>query len=143
MKATYAVQGKLGVPGGPEVPPSAYEELGHVGLRQGTLAAMGVVGAVLALASVQAWGQRVPRWLMLLAMWGALVPMLAGAPFVLSSLVDGSQPLGSRLLGGARSLASLGLWGAATLLYQRRSRQWRTRDSRPWRQRYSLRREQS
>jgi hypothetical protein len=60
MKATYAVRGKLGLPGGPEVPPEAYEELGHVALRQSALAAMGFAGAALALASVQAWGGTSP-----------------------------------------------------------------------------------
>lgn len=127
MKATYAVQGKLGLPGGVEVPPSAYEELGHVGLRQGMLAAMGAGGALLALASVQGWGRRIPRWLMLLAMWGALVPMLAGAPIVMYRVVTGPESVASRLLDLAQALTQLTLWCAATVLYQRRSRQWRKR----------------
>jgi hypothetical protein len=125
MKATYAVQGKLGMPFGEEVPQSAYDELGHVSLRQGTLAAMGAGAALLALASVQGWGRRIPRWLMLTLMWGALVPSAAGVPFVVHRVVTGPEPLGQRILIGAQSFAGLALWAAATVSYQRRSRQWR------------------
>lgn len=125
MKATYAVQGKLGMPFGEEVPQSAYEELGHVALRQWTLAAMGAGAAVLALASVQGWGRRIPRWMMLTAMWGALVPTAAGVPFVAARVFGGPEPLEDRILMGVQTVAGLALWTAATVSYQRRSRQWR------------------
>lgn len=130
MKASYAVQGKLGLPIGEEVPPEAYEELGHVALRQWTLAAMGAGAALVALASVQGWGRRIPRWMMLTVMWGALVPTAAGIPFVVDRVINGSQPLEQRILTGVQSVAGLALWTAATISYQRRSRRWRKGSSR-------------
>jgi hypothetical protein len=124
MKATYAVQGKLGLPLGPEVPESAYEELGHVALRQSALAALGALAAAVALASVQSWGRRIPRWLMLTVMWGVFVPSAAGVPFVVQRFVADEQPLAQQLLSGAQSVVGLALWAAVTVSYQRRSRRW-------------------
>jgi hypothetical protein len=121
-KAVYAVQGKLGLPGGVEVPPEAYQELGNVALRQWMLAGLGLAGALLALASVQSWGRRIPRWMMLTAMWGALVPQLAGAPVVFYRAMTGE----TGLFGGLQAVAGLALWAAAAVSFQRRTRRRRT-----------------
>ena len=126
-KAYYATQGRIGIPGGRHVPDSAYEELHHVALRQWTLSTVGFAGAMLALATVTAPGRHVPRWLMLTALWGALVPMAAGAPYVLHDIVSSDESLGHKVLSGARPVAQLGLWVAMTWSYQTRSRVLRRR----------------
>jgi hypothetical protein len=125
-KAYYASQNRLGVPGGSHVPAVAYQELGHVALRQSTLATAGLVGMLLALATVappDRWGWRwLPRWLLLVGLWGALVPMAAGAPYLVYTLVtDGWPALG----GGLRSVLFLAFWLAMTWSYQVRSRRTR------------------
>ena len=122
MKATYAVQGKLGLPiVGREVPAAAYE-VGYVALRQWTLAGLGLATALIALASVRGWGRRIPRWLLLSAMWAVFLPSLAAVPFVVERVADDSESAGYRLFVAVQSAVGLSLWAAATLGYQRRSR---------------------
>jgi hypothetical protein len=115
-KTYYAATGRLGVPGGARVPAEAYAELGHVALRQGTLAAAGVAGALLALATVAK--RRPPRPLLLCLLWGAMIPLAAGAPFVVRMVItDGPSRLGGALV----SLVMAGLWLAMTRSYQLRT----------------------
>ncbi|GAA0246531.1 hypothetical protein [Cryptosporangium japonicum] len=111
QKAYYAAQGRLGIPGGASVPTSAYAELGHVAARQWTLASLGLLGAALALSTVFA-----RRRLLLVPLWVALLPMLAGAPYLIATA-------GRETLGGlARGVAVTLLWLAMTWSYQVRSR---------------------
>lgn len=121
-KAYYAGQGRLGIPGGPTVPDSDYQDLPHVALRQWTLSALGLAGALLVLAGVTGAGRSVPRRLMLLALWGALVPMVAGLPYVLGDGWTGTESFGHRLVGGVRPIAQVGVWVAMAWSYQVRSR---------------------
>ncbi|MFG1925092.1 hypothetical protein [Cryptosporangium sp. NPDC048952] len=107
QKAYYATQGRLGIPGGDHVPAAAYEQLGHVALRQWTLASLGLLGAALAVSTVFA-----RRRLLLIPLWVALLPMLAGAPYLIAA---GSAGLW-------RGAAVTLLWLAMTLSYQVRSR---------------------
>jgi hypothetical protein len=71
-KAVYAALGKLGFPGGPEVPASEYErfarEVMDVTVAQWLATATGVLGAVLVLATVTRVGRRLPRPLLLLTL---------------------------------------------------------------------------
>ena len=116
-KAYYATQHRLGLPGGARVPADAYADLGHVAVRQGALAAFGVAGAAIALATVAKW--RPPRALLLCALWGALIPLAAGAPYVVGMVIaDGPSRLGGALL----SLVMAGLWLTMTRSYQLRTR---------------------
>jgi catechol 2,3-dioxygenase-like lactoylglutathione lyase family enzyme len=121
-KGYYASQGRLGIPGGRQVPASAYEDLPHVALRQWTLSALGLAAALLALATVLAPGRRVPRRLMLLALWGAFVPMFAGLPFVLHNVWSSDDPAVHQVLSTARPILQIGLWLGVTWSYQLRSR---------------------
>ncbi|GAA3396992.1 hypothetical protein [Cryptosporangium minutisporangium] len=126
-KAYYATQGRLGLPGGATVPPEAYEQLGYVPQRQWALAALGLVAALLAVATVVPRDGAVarwlpPRWLILTGLWGALVPLAAGVPFVVFRLAtDGWSAVGSAL----QSAVLAGLWLTMVLSYQRRTRELR------------------
>jgi hypothetical protein len=126
-KGYYAIQGRIGIPGGRHVPDSAYQELHHVALRQWTLSTLGFAGAMLALATVTAAGRHIPRALMLTALWGALLPMAAGAPYVLHDIMNSDDALGRKLLSGVRPIAQIGVWVAMTWSYQTRSRVLRRR----------------
>jgi hypothetical protein len=117
-KAYYATQNRLGLPGGPHVPAEAYEQLGHVALRQWTLAGIGLLGAALALATVLPLGVRLPRWLILSGLWAALVPLVAGGFFLVQRLGTGDLAVS----GFVRSVALLLLWAAMTWSFQRRTR---------------------
>lgn len=89
-KAIYGMQGKLGLPGGPEVT----GDNGHTNpaLDQFVLAALGFAAALLAFATIHAAGRRIPRWLLMIALLAALVPMGAGgAAIVYDSTVGGGQ----------------------------------------------------
>jgi hypothetical protein len=94
-KAAYALQDRLGFPGGPAV---SAAETGQYARRfadaataQWLATASGVLGACLALATVTALGRRVPRVLMLLALAGMLVAVGAGAAIM---IVDGLVGIG-------------------------------------------------
>ncbi|KGN34212.1 hypothetical protein N802_12600 [Knoellia sinensis KCTC 19936] len=94
-KATYAVQGKLGFPTGPEVPAEEYlsyqRDLMNVSVAQWLGCATGLLGAAIAWATVTPAGRRVPRPLMLLALVGMLVGVGAGAGVL---VIDGFVGLG-------------------------------------------------
>jgi hypothetical protein len=75
-KAGYAVQGRLGFPGGPPV--SAAETEGYFlnpSVAQWLASATGVAGACVAMATVTAVGRRVPRRVM----WPALAALVLAA----------------------------------------------------------------
>lgn len=121
-KGYYATQGRIGLPGGPTVPDSAYQELHHVALRQWTLSGFGLAGALLALATVTPAGRHIPRWLMLTALWGAFVPMAAGVPYVVRDVLGKDTSGLDKAIGLAKPALQLAVWGAMAWSYQRRSR---------------------
>ncbi len=91
-KAVFAVQSRLGFPGGPPV--SAAEAEGYFldpAVAQWTAAATGVLGASLALATVTSLGRWLPRGVMLLALAGMLLAVGGGA---LIMILDGFVGLG-------------------------------------------------
>lgn len=94
-KAVYAAQGKIGFPTGPVVPTEDYEryarDLMNVSLSQWIGSATGVLGAVISLATVTAVGQRLPRFLLGLALTGMVVGVGAGAAVL---MLDGFIGLG-------------------------------------------------
>lgn len=130
QKGYYATQGRLGIPGGPEVPDSAYQELHHVALRQWTLAGFGVAAALLALATVTPPGRHIPRWLMLIPLWGAFLPMAAGVPYVVRDVLTKDASTLDKVIGLAQPALQLAVWGAMAWSYQRRSRILKGRRSR-------------
>lgn len=79
-KAVFALQARLGFPGGPPV--SAAETGSYfmdAATAQWFATASGVVGACVAIATVTALGRRVPRTLMLLVLAGMLLAVGGGA----------------------------------------------------------------
>lgn len=94
-KAAFALQARLGFPGGPVVSAAESEryarEFMDAATAQWSAAASGVLGACLALATVKAPGRRVPRTLMLLALVGLLLAAGAGAGIM---IVDGFVGIG-------------------------------------------------
>jgi hypothetical protein len=126
-KAYYAAHSRLGIPGGPHVPASAYDSLHHVALRQWTLTLVGLGAGLLALASVTPPGRYLPRWMMLAALWGALVPMAAGLPYVVHAALTEAGSTPAMVVGLVRPFAQLAIWTAMAWSYQRRSRVLRRR----------------
>lgn len=91
-KAAFALQARLGFPGGPPV--SAAEAAGYFldpATAQWFATASGVLGACVAIATVTALGRRVPRTLMLLVLAGMLAAVGGGAGIM---IVDGFVGLG-------------------------------------------------
>ena len=94
-KAAFALQARLGVPGGPVVSAADHEryarEFMDVATAQWIAAASGVLGACLAVATATALGRRLPRTLVLLMLVGMLVAVGAGAVIM---IVDGFVGIG-------------------------------------------------
>jgi hypothetical protein len=94
-KAAFALQARLGFPGGPVVSAAEHDryarEFMDVATAQWIAAASGVVGACLAVATVTSVGHRVPRTLMLLVLVGMLLAVGAGAVIM---IVDGFVGIG-------------------------------------------------
>ncbi|MFI6790433.1 hypothetical protein ACIBG4_24215 [Nonomuraea sp. NPDC050383] len=91
-KAAFALQARLGFPGGPPV--SAAETESYfldAAAGQWLAAATGVLGACVAIATVTALGRRVPRPLMLLVLAGMLLAVGGGAGIM---ILDGFVGIG-------------------------------------------------
>lgn len=91
-KVAFALQARLGFPGGPPV--SAAESESYfldAAAAQWLAAASGVVGACVVIATVTALGRRVPRTLMLLGLVVMLLAVGGGAGIM---IVDGFVGIG-------------------------------------------------
>jgi hypothetical protein len=124
-KAVYAAQGKLGFPGGPEVPTSEYDryaqEVMDVTVAQWLATATGVLGAVLVLATVTPFGRRLPRPLMLTLLVVACAGVGGGAVIL---VVDGffDVGIGWSPWHGVLGLVVLALFSMTVLSYHRATR---------------------
>lgn len=124
-KAVFAVQGKLGFPGGPVVPAGEYESYAHdmmdVTTAQWLAAANGLLGAMLIMATVVSVGRRVPRVLMLVALAVTWVGVSAG---MVVMIADGFVGLGVgwQWYHGVLGIVVLGLLTTAIRSYVRASR---------------------
>jgi hypothetical protein len=121
-KAAFAVQSRLGFPGGPPV--SAAEAEGYFldpAVAQWSAAATGVLGAGLALATVTPLGLRVPRVVMLLALTGMLLAVGGGAGIM---VLDGFVGLGVgwRWYHGVLGIVVVGLLLATIRSYEKATR---------------------
>lgn len=86
-KATFALQDRLGFPGGPPV--SAAETSSYfmqAATAQWLATASGLLGACIAITTVTTLGRRIPRTLMLLVLTGMLLAVGGGAGIM---IVDG------------------------------------------------------
>ncbi|NUW39480.1 hypothetical protein [Nonomuraea rhodomycinica] len=91
-KAVFALQARLGFPGGPPV--SAAESSGYfmeAATAQWLATASGVLGACVAVATVTPLGRRVPRMLILLVLAGMLLAVGGGAGIM---ILDGFVGIG-------------------------------------------------
>lgn len=91
-KAAFALQARLGFPGGPAVP--AAQTASYFldpATAQWMASASGVLGACVAVATVTTLGRRVPRTLMLLALVGMLLAVGGGAGIM---ILDGFIGIG-------------------------------------------------
>ncbi|WP_433356761.1 hypothetical protein ACQP25_21425 [Microtetraspora malaysiensis] len=91
-KAAFALQARLGFPGGPPVPAAeAQRYFMDAAVAQWIAAGSGVVAACVVLATVTRLGRKVPRALMLLALAVMLPAVGAGAAIM---IVDGFVGIG-------------------------------------------------
>ncbi|WP_411106965.1 hypothetical protein [Streptomyces sp. cmx-4-9] len=118
------MEGKLGLPGGPEVT----GDNGHTNpaLDQFVLAALGFAAAVLAFATIHAAGRKVPRWLLLAALLAALVPMGAGEAAIVYDSTLGGGEIGWTASDALTSTVLFVLWCAVVWGYVHRTRRPRT-----------------
>jgi hypothetical protein len=121
-KAAFALESRLGFPGGPPV--SAAEAEGYFldpAVAQWSAAATGVLGASLALATVTPLGRRVPRAVMLLALTGMLLAVGGGAGIM---VLDGFVGLGVgwRWYHGVLGIVVVGLLLATIRSYEKGTR---------------------
>ncbi|MFE2283970.1 hypothetical protein ACFXDJ_07350 [Streptomyces sp. NPDC059443] len=125
-KGYYATQGRLGVPGGPQVTASQYADTPSVALAQWTLASLGVLSAVMALAAVRRWGGLVPRPLLLLGLWGTAALAAVSQIHVVHEALFGSGsgsdsgPAGWSGRAAVQGVVGLCLWLAMAWLFTRR-----------------------
>ncbi|MFG2166265.1 hypothetical protein [Micromonospora chersina] len=121
-KAAFALQSRLGFPGGP---PVSAEEAERYFLDPATAqwcaAATGVLGAGLALATVTPLGRRLPRALMLLALAGMLLAVGGGAGIL---ILDGfvGTGIGWRWYHGILGIVVIGLLLAMIRSYETATR---------------------
>lgn len=126
MKVYMAAKGQIGLPG---FPASEAETARHDSPAADQLgnAALGLVGAALALATVQRWGRVVPRWLLLVGLAVASALEGFGAAVLVARalrLTDGfgALPAGpGPHLGAAYATGSAGLLIATTWMFWRSS----------------------
>uniref|UniRef100_A0AAU2JKM1 Uncharacterized protein n=1 Tax=Streptomyces sp. NBC_00049 TaxID=2903617 RepID=A0AAU2JKM1_9ACTN len=120
QKGYYATQGRLGLPGGPPVAATQYTDTYDVALAQWTLASMGLLSVVIALATVRPWGGLVPRPLLLLGLWGTAALAAASQIHVAQEALSGSGPAGWSGWAAVQGIAGLCLWLAMAWLFTRR-----------------------
>lgn len=84
-KAIFAVQGRLGLPGGPAVSAEEARFAGSdVALAQWQLAAMGLLGAALVLLTMPSIGRRLPRPVILVVLAGLLLGVGSAAAVMIA-----------------------------------------------------------
>jgi hypothetical protein len=124
-KAVFALEARLGFPGGPTVSAGEHDryarEFMDVATAQWSATASGVLGACLAVATVTRLGRTVPRRLMLLVLVGMLLAVGAGAGIM---IVDGFVGIGVgwRWYHGVLGVAMIGLLLAVIRSYAQATR---------------------
>jgi hypothetical protein len=122
QKIYMAAIGKLGMPGG-VAPERVQVQYDHPSLAQAGNAALGVLTAVVVLATVQAWARRIPARVLLTVLAAASVPVVAGVVITLTRLPDNADGAAwwerlDGLLYGVQVLA----WLVVVATYARRTR---------------------
>lgn len=106
-KVDYAMDGRLGVTGGPEVDPASYDTYGagDVAAAQWSNAAVGLLGVALLAVPLLPMSRRLPRWVV-------LTPLIA---FALLALAGGIGMIARAMtsdVGGAMFGAYCLIWAA-------------------------------
>lgn len=91
-KVQHALEGRLGIPGGPTVPQAVYDRAGNVAAQQLGLVAMGIAAACLAQATAAPLGRRVPHRLLVGAVAVAFVAVTSGTVAIVAALFE-PEPL--------------------------------------------------
>lgn len=78
MKVDYAIAGKLGLPGFPARPESRIGRA-HISRDEWGNVATALLASAVAIATIAPVGRRMPRWLLVVAVWIAFVAQGAGA----------------------------------------------------------------
>lgn len=113
-KVVHALDGRLGIPGGPVVPPERYGTAGNVALQQFGLVAMGLLAAGLAQATVRRWGRHIPSGLLVAALVVGLLAVAAGAIAIVGALF-GPEPLRwTQVPAAMLVVAATGCWAVMT-----------------------------
>ncbi|MFB9903950.1 hypothetical protein [Allokutzneria oryzae] len=116
-KAAFALQARLGFPGGPPVSVTETESyFMDAATAQWFASASGVVGACVAIATVTALGRRVPRTLMLLVLAGMLLAVGGGAGVMILDAFVGIG-VGWQWHHGVLGILALGLFLEMTRSY--------------------------
>ncbi|MFE1771519.1 hypothetical protein [Streptomyces sp. NPDC059008] len=127
QKVYMAMRGETGMPGHP-APAAVQAQFAHAGLAQAGNAALGVLAALVALASVTRWGARIPRWALCCALALALVMLSLGAVATIGRTDFAWDRLGrGGVLGCVREGAQFGAWLVVTVSYGLRTRPHRDR----------------
>ncbi|MGW6569369.1 hypothetical protein [Streptomyces sp. NPDC054975] len=96
IKIAWMAGSEIGIPAGSPL----LDDRGLMIAVNGVTVLMDAAVVVLALLLTQAWGRRVPSWLLALPMWGAtglIAPIMVGFPAqTVVSLVTAPEPAGSR-----------------------------------------------
>lgn len=120
-------RGEVGMPGLP-TSPSANDEIGNIPLRQAMAAAVGFAAAILALATIQAWGRHIPRPLILLSCGVGFFFIAPGAVIILLRTVGLADRIGevpltwTSLTVNALAITMTVAWLLMTVEYQRATR---------------------
>lgn len=118
-KVWYAIEGRLGIPGGPPVSAEYAARIGNVTLAQLGNAGLAMLAAGLAIATVTHWGRVIPRWILAPACWVTGVMFILGVTSVVIQLASYRVTA----LGVLDLVVVLGLAGgflATAFCYQRR-----------------------
>ncbi|MGI5350036.1 hypothetical protein ACQEU8_17900 [Streptomyces sp. CA-250714] len=125
QKLYMASRGEVGMPGHP-ASAQVQAQFEHPGLAQAGNATLGLVAALVAWATIAAWGARVPRWALLCALFPAAVTESLGAALIVQRAALDLEHLDwypcYETLSGSIAIAS---WLTVALSYTLRSRPWR------------------
>jgi len=122
QKAYMAVRGEIGMPASP-APDWVQAQHQHPALEQAGNAALGVMTAMLALATITRWGSRIPRWLLLRSLAVASVLLSMGAAVDIWRMGrDPDNPTATAVLEAAWTVVQIAAWFVVVFSYALRTR---------------------
>lgn len=113
-KVRHAIDGRLGIPGGPVVPPEHYATAGNVALQQFGLVTMGVLAACLSQATVHRWGRRIPHSMLVAALAVGFLAVAAGTVVIVGALFAPDPLRWTQIPASILAVAATGCWAVMT-----------------------------